>query len=781
MEEVINILHLEDDANDSLLIQMNLKEENLNFNYFLALNESDFVHQLNTNRIDIILSDYSLPSYSGSEALNLVKEQYQHIPFVFVSGTMGEDVAIDSLVNGAIDYVLKNRLERLGPAVRRAIRESKLRQEYNSAIEKLRLQEEQYRILIEGMNEGIMLTDNDDRIIFVNQQTCEMTGYGADELVGKICVDTLFAENRKSLILEKNKLRLQGIKDRYEVLIKRKDKKQIWVSVSGSPVYDQQNRVIGSIGVFENINEHVVAEEELRKLKRAVDQSPDSIIITDLDGVVEYANPVTTSLTGYSIDEMKGQKISLFKTPQSGSGFFDELLQVVNSGKVWTAEIQNTRKTGESYWESVSISPIHAADGKITHYLAIMEDISERKRMTEELVVSKEKAEESDRLKSAFLANISHEIRTPMNGILGFAELLKIPELSPDMQERYIQIIEQSGNRMLNIINDIVDISKIEAGQMTVNIQQTNITQLVQDLYTFFAPQAESKNLKFVLERQLPEQDSIVSTDQTKLSQILSNLIKNAIKFTNSGSIKFGYYPVKPASDANRKSNAAEYLEFYVRDTGVGILPEQAGMVFERFRQGSFSLSRDYEGAGLGLSISKAFVEILGGSIWLESEYGIGTVFYFRIPRQTFADPEPDPINENADSNNAKPIQVLLVEDDENSLMFMRTIMELEKMHLFEAYDGETAVEMVKENPEIDLVLMDMKIPLLDGYSATRQIKQIRPELPVIAQTAFAFAEDHQKALDAGCAECLAKPIKRKVLIEKIRELYASRPLSTKD
>jgi len=239
------------------------------------------------------------------------------------------------------------------------------------------------------------------------------------------------------------------------------------------------------------------------------------------------------------------------------------------------------------------------------------------------LEISKTKAEESDRLKSAFLANMSHEIRTPMNGILGFAELLNEPDLSEEQRQDYIKVIEKSGTRMLNIINDIISISKIESGQMGVSISETNINEQIEYIYTFFKPEVEQKGLQISYRNNLPAKRSIIKTDREKIYAILTNLVKNAIKFTKTGSIEFGY---------EKNDN---HLQFFVTDTGIGIRPEQLRIIFERFRQGSESLNRNYEGAGLGLSISRAYVEMLGGKIWVESEIGKGSTFYFTLPYHT--------------------------------------------------------------------------------------------------------------------------------------------------
>jgi CheY-like chemotaxis protein len=348
-----------------------------------------------------------------------------------------------------------------------------------------------------------------------------------------------------------------------------------------------------------------------------------------------------------------------------------------------------------------------------------------------------------------------------MNGILGFAELLKTPELAHDIQERYIHIIEESGKRMLNIINDIVDISKIEAGQMIIHLEETNVNQLLRDLLVFFTPEAHSKGLKLSVSMNLSDEKSIVQTDHTKLAQILTNLIKNAIKFTKSGSIEFGY-------DSNVEANHDSFLQFFVKDTGVGIPEDQTEMIFERFRQGSVLLTRAYEGAGLGLSISKAYVNMLGGQIWVKSEIGKGSEFSFSLPLNNI-EAAPTETNETQTNNrDQKPYCLLVAEDDENSMLYIKTLLESEHITVLEAINGEMAVDQIRKYPEICLVLMDLKMPEMDGFEATRLIKLLRPELPVIAQTAYSFTEEREKAERAGCDDYISKPIKKQVLIERI-------------
>ncbi|OGS69878.1 MAG: hybrid sensor histidine kinase/response regulator [Flavobacteria bacterium RIFCSPLOWO2_12_FULL_35_11] len=380
----------------------------------------------------------------------------------------------------------------------------------------------------------------------------------------------------------------------------------------------------------------------------------------------------------------------------------------------------------------------------------------EKEKRAEELIIAKEHAEESDRLKSAFLANMSHEIRTPMNGILGFASLLKIPNLTGEKQQEYIRIIENSGKRMLNIITDIVNISKIESGIIEVHITESNINDQLEYIHSFFKSEADKKAIHISFKNLLPTKDVIIKTDREKLYAILTNLVKNAIKFTNFGSIEFGC------------EKKGKFLEFFVKDTGVGIRKEQIGLIFERFRQGSESLSRNYEGAGLGLSISKAYVELLGGKIWVESEAEnlsegkIGSsAFYFTIPYKSIKKVKIDintVISEFEDKNQSNQRKILIAEDDEITEKLIVIKIQKYSREVLIARNGVEAVQICRNNPDIDLILMDIKMPELNGYEATKQIRQFNKDVIICAQTAYALTGDREKALEAGCNDYISKP-----------------------
>ncbi len=389
-------------------------------------------------------------------------------------------------------------------------------------------------------------------------------------------------------------------------------------------------------------------------------------------------------------------------------------------------------------------------------------DISTLKFTQNELIKAKEKAEEGNKLKSAFLANMSHEIRTPMNGILGFSELLKTLTLTGEKQHEFIDIIQKSGVRMLNIINDIISISKIESQQIEVLVSNTNINEQVEYIYHFFKLEAEQKKLDISFKNGLNSENAFIRTDREKIYALLTNLVKNAIKFTKTGSIELGY------------EKKGEFLEFYVRDTGPGIQDEHKEIIFERFRQENELLSREYEGAGLGLAISRAYVEMLGGKIWVESKIGQGSTFRFTIPYHKCNNGEEliETITEDKILPDKK-WKVLIVDDDEASRILLSIMFKPLGGEIFLATSGHEAIRTFRHNPGINLILMDIRMKRMNGYDATRQIREFNKEVIIIAQTAFALPDDREKAIQAGCNNYISKPISRSSLVSLINHYKA--------
>lgn len=363
------------------------------------------------------------------------------------------------------------------------------------------------------------------------------------------------------------------------------------------------------------------AEEASQKLNIAVIQSPASVLITDADGNIEFVNPKFSRVTGYEIGEILGKNPNILNSGMQPKELYKEMWDTISSGREWRGELQNRKKNGEFYWEDISISPIFNESGVIVNYVGVKEDITDRKKLIGDLITAKEKAEESDRLKTAFLQNISHEIRTPMNSILGFIELLQEPDTSGEERQEYIGIIEKSGHRMLGTINDIINISKIEAGIMSVQINTIELASVVNEVTGMFRPEAEKKGMH--IQSELPELNdkTTIESDYEKVFAIFTNLVKNAIKYSNHGTITVGY-----VSHPNS-------VECFVKDTGIGISKEIQSAIFERFTRAEVHSRRSVEGAGLGLSIVKGYLQLLGGSIYLQSEPGEGSKFTFELPK----------------------------------------------------------------------------------------------------------------------------------------------------
>mgnify|MGYP002795045322 CR=1 FL=1 len=440
---------------------------------------------------------------------------------------------------------------------------------------------------------------------------------------------------------------------------------------------------------------------------------------------------------------------------------FKTILQ--EKGKITDFESKWYTKHGEIITVLEGARATKNAKGEIIRYDGAVQDITFKKKIQRELIIAKEKAEESDRLKSAFLANMSHEIRTPMNGILGFSDLLKTPNLSGEKQQRYIEVIEKSGKRMLNIINDIVDISKIEAGLMNIEIKESNVNDQIEYIYTFFKPEVEAKGMQIFFKNALSTNEATIKTDREKLFAILTNLVKNAIKYSNEGSIEFGY----------EKKEC--YLEFFVKDTGIGIPKERQEVIFERFIQADIIDTMARQGAGLGLSITKAYIEMLGGKIWVESEEGIGSTFYFTLPYNAeLKEKNSTKDNEVTDNtkNRIKNLKILIAEDDEASEMILSINLSEFSNEIIKARTGREAIEACRNNPNADLVLMDIQMPDLNGYEATRQIRQFNKDIVIIAQTAYGLSGDREKALDAGCNDYISKPINKDHLVALIQKYF---------
>ncbi len=528
---------------------------------------------------------------------------------------------------------------------------------------------------------------------------------------------------------------------------------------------DKLGRVTEIIGRTQDIHDKYLSDIEKRKqadiLDRIIKYNPYSIQILDSGGYHIAENQAFINL----FKAIPDKSWSILSDQVVTLGGLENHLQRVLKGEMVTtppiwynAHLLNPDFPDNPICIGSVIFPIFVSNNKLEHIVIMHEDITSRIKAEEELVKAKDRAEESERLKSAFLANMSHEIRTPMNGILGFADLLKTPNLTGEKQQRYIKIIQQSGERMLNIINDLINISKLESGQMEITLTETDIDEQLDFLYNFFEPSAKEKGIHLVVGRPVTN-STIINTDTEKVYAVFTNLIRNAIKFTNIGKIEFGY-GIKNSQ-----------LEFFVKDSGIGISPDKQTMVFERFVQADPTITNGYEGSGLGLSIAKAYIEMLGGKIWVESKVGKGTNFYFTIPdnhSKKSVKPKKEEIKIEVD-NNKKINLILVVEDDDISSLYLSHILMDYCDNLIIAKTGEEAVEICRNNPDINLVFMDIKMPVMDGHVAAKIIKEFRPNLTIIAQTAFALEIEKEKYKETF-DDYITKPIKGDELLQKIEK-----------
>jgi PAS domain S-box-containing protein len=501
----------------------------------------------------------------------------------------------------------------------------------------------------------------------------------------------------------------------------------------------------------EIIKEKNISEENKDRLETFINTIPDIVCYKDGHGRWLMANDADLKL--FSLDDVDyygktDAQLAEYTHPIYRDAF---LTCMQTDEQAWEKnevshgiEIIPTIDNGEKYYDVYKI-PTFTPDGKRKALAVIGRDISVLQKTKENLIEAKEKAEESDRLKSAFLANISHEIRTPMNGILGFASLLDKPDLTDDQIGDYASIIQKSGKRMLNIINDIVDISKIESGQMEIKNTEINLSETLTDLYAFFLKEAHEKELKLVLN--IPKESILIFADKTKLTAIITNLLKNALKYTKKGLVELG---------AELNENG---VEIYVKDSGIGIPKGRLNAVFDRFVQADIEDKHAKEGAGLGLAISKAYAELMGGNLSVESVLGQGSTFKLALKTNSMEVKNKDlPLTEQFDYKPSKSLNIIIAEDESYSDTFLSIILKDIGKKIFHARTGIEVLEILKNEKNIDLILMDLKMPVMNGYIATEEIRKFNKDIIIIAQTAYALSGDRERAMNAGCNDYLSKP-----------------------
>ncbi len=640
-KQELKILILEDLSPDVDLICRELTKAKLSFIHKNVDNQNDFIEQVKTFKPDIIISDYSLPQYDGITAINDLKELSPRTPVIIVTGSLDEETAANTIKSGAWDYVVKERLFRLPPAIKQALK-------------------------------------------------------------------------LKSEMLEKQKAEKALSETEYE---------------------------------YETLRRNV----------------PLALYRASVDGKLIYVNPAFLDMFGYSsLEKALETPIPQYYVNPADR---DELMKrLIKDGVVKDYEIKIKKRNGAEFWGSFNIRAIFDRKGEHIFQDGIISDITNIKKAHDELLEAKIKAEQADKLKTAFLANMSHEIRTPMNAIIGFSDLLNDPNFEKEDIGYFTKNIQKNSELLLKIIGDIMDVAKMEAGVIQVDRRKADLHEIINETYdTIMKVQDEeeeqAKNIRFIksFEKDTDKQLSVV-TDPYRIRQILNNLLTNAFKFTEEGEVEIGY-----------KIKDNEVMVF-VRDTGLGIPEEKQEIIFERFRQVDDSHTREFGGTGLGLTIAKTLVEKLGGKMWLDSKLYQGSTFYFTIPydyqeAKTVSRPKAKSKSRDYDFST---IKILVAEDVESNYLYLDTILKPTGAKVYHALDGEEALTMFEQEGDFDIILMDIQMPVMNGYEATKQIRKINEDIPIIGQTAYALSTDRKKVFESGCNDYLVKPIHKKTLLEII-------------
>jgi PAS domain S-box-containing protein len=637
------------------------------------------------------------------------------------------------------------------------------------AEEALQITEEQFRKLYNDAPIGLYRTTPDGKILLANRAIFDMLGFSS--------IEELSARNLKSSGFGPSYQR-EFFVSQIEKTGEVKDLEAKWIRSNGDVIIvlenakairDENGNTLYYDGSVADITDRKRTEDALAETEKRYEQLVTNIqdAVYSVDGETgefTYLSPAFGKLLGYTLDDiqaMGGRKVFLSSVLPSGKSNehldrFNQLQSKVMK-KTFTDELWWRAKDGSLKCISDHWTPVYI-EGKLISTDGVLRDITERKQAEEALNELLVRAEASDRLKTAFLNNISHEVRTPLNGILGFVEMMDDPDMTPADKVFYREILQMSSNRLLSTINSYMDISLIVSGNMSVNNSVIDLNDLIIQVHSHYHQQAAAKGVNLAIEASGLQLATKVNSDPELLRKVLDHLVENAIKFTEKGSIMIG-------------TRMLEHdVEVSVKDSGIGIHEELMDRIFDTFLQADVSITRKHEGSGLGLAIVKGIIELLGGKIWVKSIEGAGSTFAFTIPKDSVA------VNPSELSGNTASVEpetrplVLIAEDDQINILLLVTMLNKTRANVWHVENGLMAVECCRQHPEVSLVLMDLKMPEMDGFEATRQIKSFRPGLPIIAVTAFAMPGDRDRAINAGCDDYMSKPFSSTDLKNKLKD-----------
>jgi PAS domain S-box-containing protein len=609
-------------------------------------------------------------------------------------------------------------------------------------------EQDMFRFILENYHDPVFIVKIDRRscsgsFVDFNQYFCDHLGYTGSELFHldpiRICAPETISLVEKSI---KKNLREKSMV--WEGIVLRKDSSRIPVEIK-SYVFNKEGYSLLFV-LLRDISSYKQSMQELHNheslLERAESIARMGYWEYDVKNDKFWASHGARLIYGIGEREISLNEIADIPLSEFRPKLDQMFGNLLDHADKYDVEFKICRQNDNKIIDVRSMAEYDSLEKKI---FGIVQDISRQKNVEQELIKAKEKAEESDRLKSSFLSNMSHEIRTPMNGIVGFSHFLAERDLDLETRKEYKEIIYHCCEQLTTTVNDIIDIAKIESEQVVVNLDWVNIDKILKEVLETYAPLALKKNIVLCLHPGLSGENQILFTDQVKLHKIIMNLVDNAVRFTPSGHVEFGYQAVN------------EFVEFYVKDTGIGISPSHHDIIFRPFCQAGSQISQEYGGTGLGLTITKAYVTLLGGQIWLESKSGEGASFFFTLPigNGTGKLIEKLPVRKKMTG----PKTCLIVEDIELNYIYLKALLKPMGFSVLWARDGNEAIDMALGNEDIDLVLMDIRLPNINGYEATMAIKEKRPNLPIIAQSANALLDERNKALESGCDDYITKPI----------------------
>ena len=628
--------------------------------------------------------------------------------------------------------------------------------------------EKKYRRIYNNVPDLVYTLDLNGTILSVNDNVRNL-GYEPNELIGQNISYVLDEEAlKKSFENIEKKKQNPGLTTRYNVEVKTKDNNKITLEVNSHFIDDGENIEIFVIGrdVTESIISQKLIQEEQERYRSMFENMKSCVGVFKIsddgkDFIFTDWNQIAEKTENIKKEELLGKKLTDVFSDLEKTPFIDGLTYVYETGKYISIEpfYYENDKTNIKGWKENFIYKLKSTN----EIVAIYDDITERIEYQEELKKAKELAEQSNKLKSVFISTMSHEIRTPMNSIIGFTSLLE-KETDPVKIKNYIDIITNSGELLITLIDDIMDLSKMESGNMTIEKTTFNLQKLFKDIRNQFKLELKNRNKTNIsLELDIKDIKNIY-TDYKRINQVLNNLILNSIKFTSTGHIKYGYIEKN------------EFIEFYIEDTGIGIEEKNIDLVFERFYQIDRKRVKKQEGTGLGLTICKAIIELLGGNIWIKSEYGKGTTVYFTIPieEQPIEDIKEEIDDKDLDINECKDKSVLIVEDNDINYELLEIILLSYNMIVERATNHLEFFDKIEDDKKYDLILLDIQLPQYDGWEILNWMKINKKNIPIIVQTAYASMENKTKALKMGAEAFISKPINASDLLHKIKTICSN-------